>query len=133
MAMYYKPLTTPAERDNIMAGATENQLRRAIAKAQCVELYRQEKTARQGTTIKDWVPRFIEWLQWRYPQLRVSRATLYRWNQLYLSVLDLHHLLDTRGRDNRSAAATGMKPSAQNHVQSEPATPAKIERPSNGI
>jgi hypothetical protein len=90
----------------IMAGATESQLRLAIVRAQCVDLYRQEKAAREGNgLLSQWQPRFIEWLARRYPHVHISQPTLYRWLTLYQSSLDLHKLLDTRGGDRRSPAS----------------------------
>lgn len=75
------------------AGETK-QVLRARQRVACLEHFRRVRAAAGG----GWLDRAVTELRQIFPELRISRTTLYRWDRAYHDpAVDLPKLLDTRG------------------------------------
>ena len=60
--------------------ATEQQRRRAFARADCVRQFRELRESAAGS-MEQRIPDLVEQLRAKYPEMRISRTTLFRWDR----------------------------------------------------
>ncbi len=76
---------------------------KAWERAACVEEFRAARSTWKGD-LSTWLPGFLQSLQARHSALKISRTTLYAWNQAYQTPSDIVKLIDTRGGNQRGNA-----------------------------
>lgn len=81
-----------------LRGYTDGQRRGAFARVACVEHFR----CARSTDGPGWVDRAVAFLSDRYPDLRISRRTLFNWDKVYQCKADIVKLIDRRGGDQKS-------------------------------
>jgi|GEM_PF-1821371 len=74
--------------------------RQAEQKAMVVLAWRQSKAAR-SIDVRDWLPALIDDLRSQYPDLKISRTSLYRWDELAGDPIEAIRFIDTRGAPER--------------------------------
>lgn len=101
------------QREPDMSIFSERQRQGAYQRREAVLRFRHAKATRNAP-VKQWLAALLEDLaaDRRCPN-KVSRAQLYRWDQLYRTPSDLHKLVDQRGGDQKS---TG-DPAAWDHFR----------------
>lgn len=77
------------------------QRRQAFMRVQCVDALRDGRVNHKGN-INDWLPGLIASLNELYPDLKISRTSLYRWDCDYSKATEIEKLIDCRGGDHKS-------------------------------
>ncbi len=75
----------------------------AFWRAACVESFRKARSTWKGA-VADWLPGLLDQMRERYPGLKISRGTLYRWEKIYQRPADVIKLVDTRGGNRKGEA-----------------------------
>ena len=87
--------------DSDLSSFTLKQQQGARNRRVCLEELRKARREWPGK-MKDWLPGLAETLRLKFPELPITVAQLYAWDQLYRRPADLVRLVDRRGGDRRS-------------------------------
>lgn len=87
-------------REPALDGFTHRQQATARQRRECVAALREARASWPGD-VRDWMPRLVGQLRARFPALKLTAPTLYRWDKLYQRPADLPKLIDGRGGNRR--------------------------------